>query len=285
MAQQMAVRSNDAAETGRLVVERTAAERRLVGEEKAAALLLALGPEITRPVFKQLDDSEIRQLSHAMVRIGSITQRMLDELLVDFVSRVTSSGSLSGNPESTERLLQSVMPPERAAQILEELRGPAGRNIWEKLSNVQEDVLANFLKNEYPRTASVVLSRLSTDHASRVLANMPDVLAMDVVLRMLAIEPVQKDILEKIEGTLRAEFMSTLSQTRRRDSHEQILDRTNRANALIQQFSVLPPELQVSTRRGFTEALRELKWPDAENALDAEPAPQEPGLTAPQSFI
>jgi len=119
MAQQMAVRSNDAAETGRLVVERTAAERRLVGEEKAAALLLALGPEITRPVFKQLDDSEIRQLSHAMVRIGSITQRMLDELLVDFVSRVTSSGSLSGNPESTKEFFFANMSA-RAARMLRE---------------------------------------------------------------------------------------------------------------------------------------------------------------------
>ena len=82
---------------------------------------------------------------------------------------------------------------------MEEIRGPAGRNMWEKLSNVQEDVLATYLKNEYPQTIAVVLSKIATDHASRVLAVLPEELAMDVVQRMLALDPVQKEILEKIE--------------------------------------------------------------------------------------
>lgn len=116
------------------------------------------------------------------------------------------------------------MPEDRVAMIMEEIRGPAGRNIWEKLSNVQEDILASFLKNEYPQTISVVLTKLNTDHASRVLTTLPEELAMDVVQRMLAIEPVQQEIVEKIEDTLRKEFMSTLSHTRRRDSHEQMAE-------------------------------------------------------------
>ena len=213
-----------ATSSNRLVVEGGATERDLLGDERAAALLLALGPDFGKPIFQELDEIEIRQLSRAMVQVGPVTQHMLDELLVDFVTRLTSNGSLSGTPDSTERLLLSFLPQERVSQIMEEIRGPAGRNIWEKLSNVQEDVLASFLKNEYPQTVSVVLSKLSPDHASRVLSNLPDALAMDVVMRMLHIEPVQKDILDRIEMTLRSEFMTTLSHTRRRDSHEQMAD-------------------------------------------------------------
>ena len=74
-----------------------------------------------------------------------------------------------------------------------------------------EDVLANYLKNEYPQTIAVVLSKIDVEHASRVLALLPEELAMDVVQRMLGLDPVQKDILEKIENTLRIEFMSQLS--------------------------------------------------------------------------
>jgi flagellar motor switch protein FliG len=92
--------------------------------------------------------------------------------------------------------------------------------MWEKLANVQEEVLANYLKNEYPQTIAVVLSRLKSEHAARVLAILPEDLALDVVNRMLRMEAVQKEVLERVEQTLRTEFMSSLSQTRRRDAHE-----------------------------------------------------------------
>ena len=207
-----------------LVVGADANQRMLTGDEKAAVLLLALGPDFGRPILEELDDMEVRILSRAMVRLGPITQRMLDELLSEFVTSISSTGAISGNTDTTQRLLLSFLPQERVDTIMEEIRGPAGRNMWEKLSNVQEDVLANYLKNEYPQTIAVVLSKIAPEHASKVLAVLPEELAMDVVQRMLALDPVQKDILEKIESTLRTEFMSTLSHTKRRDSHEQMAE-------------------------------------------------------------
>jgi flagellar motor switch protein FliG len=207
-----------------LIVGSDADIRDLKGAEKAAVLLLALGPDWGKPILAELDEMEIKSLSRAMVRLGPITQDMLDQLLVEFVTTISSSGSISGNTETTERLLLSFLPAERVDIIMEEIRGPAGRNMWEKLSNVHEEVLANYLKNEYPQTIAVVLSKIATDHAGKVLAVLPEALAMDVVQRMLGLDPVQKDILEKIEHTLRSEFMSTLSQTKRRDSHEQMAE-------------------------------------------------------------
>jgi len=207
-----------------LVIAGEHQQRPLNPDEKAAVLMLALGPDYGRPIFDSLDDMEVKQLSRAMVRLGPITQHMLDELLAEFVTSIASNGSISGNTDTTERLLLSFLPQDRVEIIMEEIRGPAGRNIWEKLSNVQEDILANYLKNEYPQTIAVVLSKISTDHASRVLSVLPEELALDVVHRMLGLDPVQKDILDKVEATLRTEFMSTLSHTQRRDSHEQMAD-------------------------------------------------------------
>jgi flagellar motor switch protein FliG len=208
----------------KLVVGGDAMQRDLTGDEKAAVLLLALGPDFGRPILEELDEIEIKVLSRAMVRMGSITQEMLDSLFAEFVTTISSKGTVAGNSESTQRLLLSFLPSDRVDAIMEEIRGPAGRNMWEKLSNVQEDVLASYLKNEYPQTIAVVLSKIATDHASRVLAALPEELAMDVVKRMLNLDPVQKEILEKIETTLRTEFMSTLSHSKRRDSHEQMAE-------------------------------------------------------------
>jgi flagellar motor switch protein FliG len=103
---------------------------------------------------------------------------------------------------------------------MDDIRGPAGRNMWEKLANVQEEVLANYLKNEYPQTVAVVLSKLRAEHAARVLSILPEDLSLDVVSRMLRMESVQKDVIERVEQTLRTEFMYNLSQKRRRDAHE-----------------------------------------------------------------
>jgi len=208
-----------------LVVGNDASHQRILkGDEKAAALMLALGPDYGRPIFDELDELEVKQLSRAMVRLGPITQEMLDDLMIEFVTTISSNGSLSGNTDSTERLLLSFLSADKVDAIMEEIRGPAGRNMWEKLSNVQADVLAAYLKNEYPQTIAVVLSKIATEHASQVLAVLPEELAMDVVTRMLGLDPVQKEILEKIESTLRTEFMSTLNHSKRRDSHEQMAE-------------------------------------------------------------
>lgn len=225
MAQALQTNDISALASGKqLVIGANAEHRGLSGDEKAAALLLALGPDFGRPILEELDELEIRTLSRAMVRLGPITKEMLDELFAEFVTTISTSGPLAGNSDTTQRLLLSFLPPDRVDSIMEEIRGPAGRNMWEKLSNVQEDVLANYLKNEYPQTIAVVLSKIAADHASKVLAVLPEDLALEVVQRMLALEPVQKDVLEKIESTLRTEFMSTLSTTKRRDSHEQMAE-------------------------------------------------------------
>src|SRR5215217_6238941 len=206
----LAGRQNDGAKAG----------KQFTGPERAAVLMLALGEQHGAKIWNLLDDDDLRQLSIVMSTLGNVDSQMVEALLLEFVGRLSASGALLGNYDATERLLQQYLPPERVGGIMDEIRGPAGRNMWEKLSNVQEEVLANYLKNEYPQTIAVVLSKLKPEHAARVLAILPEDMALDVVGRMLRMEAVQKEVIERVEQTLRTEFMSNLSQTRRRDAHE-----------------------------------------------------------------
>src|SRR6201985_1696272 len=195
-------------------------QEKVAGPKRAAILMLALGEQYGGKVWGLLDDDEVRELSIHMSTLGTIEADIVEDLLLEFVSRMSASGALMGTFDATERLLQQYLPSERVSGIMDEIRGPAGRNMWEKLSNVQEEVLANYLKNEYPQTIAVVLSKLKSEHAARVLAILPEDMALDVVGRMLKMEAVQKEVIERVEQTLRTEFMSNLSQTRRRDAHE-----------------------------------------------------------------
>ena len=194
------------------------------GLDKAAMIMLSLAEEHASKLFSMMEDDEIKDLSQHMSTLGTLTNELVEKLFVEFVQQISSTGSLVGSYESVERLLTSTLGKERVESIMEDIRGPAGRTMWDKLGNVNEVVLANYLKNEYPQTVAVVMSKIKSDHAARVLASLPDEFAMEVVTRMLRMEPVQKDILDDVEKTLRTEFMSNLARTNKRDSFERMAE-------------------------------------------------------------
>ncbi len=198
--------------------------RQLTGAERAAIVMLSLGEEHSAKVWQLMDEDEIKEVSQVMSSLGTVSSALIEKLLVDFVSQMTGTGSLMGSYESTERLLARMMPEDKVGAIMEEIRGPAGRTMWDKLANVNETVLANYLKNEYPQTVSVVLSKIKPEHAARVLGALPEEFALEVVQRMLRMESVPKDILDKVEQTLRIEFMSNLARTAKRDAHEHMAE-------------------------------------------------------------
>ena len=198
--------------------------RGLSGTQKAALLMLSLNEDQAAQLFAMMDDEEIREISQTMASLGAINSQLVERLFVDFATMISTTGSLVGSFESTERLLQKSLPGDRVEQIMEEIRGPAGRTMWDKLGNVNEAVLANYLKNEYPQTVAVVLSKIKPEHASRVLSVLPEDFALEVCLRMLRMESIQKDVLSGSEQTLRNEFMSNLARTNRQDSHEMMAE-------------------------------------------------------------
>ena len=224
--------------------------RSLTGPQKAAIMMLSLGQEEAGKLFAMMEDDEIKELSQIMANLGTIGSNIVERLFVDFADALSNTGSLVGTFESTERLLVKSLDKDRVSAIMEEIRGPAGRTMWDKLANVHEQVLANYLKNEYPQTVAVILSKIKSDHASRVLALLPEGFAMEVVMRMLHMESVQKDELESVEKTLRTEFMSNLARTTRRDSHEMMAEIFN--------------NLDRSTESRFLTALEERNRESAE---------------------
>ncbi len=198
--------------------------RAMSGPEKAALLMLSVGEDNATKIFALMDEEEIKEVSQHMANLGTVNSDIVERLFIEFADRLSSTGSMVGSYESTERLLSKVLEKSKVDNIMDEIRGPAGRTMWDKLGNVNEAMLANYLKNEYPQTVAVVMSKIKPEHAARVLALLPEAFAMEVIMRMLRMESVQKDILDDIEQTLRTEFMSNLARTNRRDAHEMMAE-------------------------------------------------------------
>jgi flagellar motor switch protein FliG len=203
---------------------RTIPSYELSGPQRAAVILLALGAEYGKAIWSALDEDEIRVVTHAMVQLGSIEADTVEALIVDFVGNLSAAGAVTGTFDRTAQLLSQLLPPKQVEALMEEIKGTASRSMWQRLSHIDPEVLANYLRNEYPQTVAVILSRVRPDHAARVLAILPDEFAVDVVNRMLKMENVQKEALEHIEETLKSEFVTTVSQTSRRDAHKSMAE-------------------------------------------------------------
>src|SRR5574338_1631367 len=91
--------------------------RALTGPERAAVMMLSLGEEHSAPLWKMMDEDEIKEVSQIMSTLGTVSSGLVEKLLVDFVSQMSGTGSLMGSYESTERLLTRFMPEDKVGQI------------------------------------------------------------------------------------------------------------------------------------------------------------------------
>jgi flagellar motor switch protein FliG len=198
----------------------------LTGPERAAVLLLVLGDEHGGPIWSSLDDDELRKVTLAMSTLGTVSSKLVEGVLGDLAQQYNRL-TVVGDFDRTHELLLKLLPRERVDPIMEEIRGPAGRTIWQRLSNVQDNLLANYLKTEHPQTVALILSRVKAEHSARVLTLLPDDFSTDVMVRILQLDTVSKDALDQIEDNLRINFIANLSQTSRRDAHDLLAEMFN----------------------------------------------------------
>lgn len=199
----------------------------LTGYEKAAVLLLSVGDAYSAKLLASLEEDEIRMISQSMSELGAVSSVIVEQLFVEFSEQVATTGNLVNPPEITERILRKVREENPGDETMGQIASYEGHSMWEKLSNVSEQQLANYLKNEYPQTIAVVMAKLKPQHAAKVMEFLPETLSMEVIERMLDLESVKKEVFDDVEETLHREFISTLSRQDTRDTHEAVAEIIN----------------------------------------------------------
>lgn len=199
-------------------MSRVSSDTSLSGVSKAAVVMLALGEARAARVLGLLDTGELAQVSRAMAALGPVDAGAVEAVLEAFATELESAGrAVVGGVDATERLLRHL-DPSRAEPLLAEIRGPATVGVWERLSAVNESVLAAYLESEHPQATALILSRIDPAHAARVLARLPEEVAIDVVMRMLRLGTVGPDIVADVERSLAgAPFLGSAGE---RDRHE-----------------------------------------------------------------
>ncbi|NRB10587.1 MAG: flagellar motor switch protein FliG [Rickettsiaceae bacterium] len=231
---------------------------KLTGTQRVAIILLSLSEDNATKIFSYMNEDEITEISYAMSHLGAVDPKAIENVVIKMLSELTGGAEYHGNLHTTERLLEKVLDKDKVNNLMEEIKGPQGRNTWEKLANVNEELLALYFKNEHPQTAALVLSKLTPDHASKVLSNLPDDFAFEVISRILSLGTVKKESLERVERILRTEFISSIDKSQKYDSFEMLaeifnnFDRSNESKFMGMLESNLPDAANQIREKMFT---------------------------------
>ncbi len=179
----------------------------LTGINKAAVLLICLGEEATARIFQELSDDEIRQVTRTMATIDHIPENIKDKV---FASYAETQHELAGlfvkGAEFAKKAISSTGDPERADQLMEHFISGNESRPLETISLMQPKMVAGLLEKEHPQTMALILSTQHVEHASEILANLPEEVRADVVYRIAKIEKVSTDVITRIEDALHREI-------------------------------------------------------------------------------
>ncbi|MFG1190354.1 flagellar motor switch protein FliG [Xanthobacter flavus] len=202
--------------------------RPLQGIDRVAALLMAMGTPAANRVMKHFEPDEIRLITRSIASLKPVSTAQIESLVEDFASNFAGGANLVGTVADVERLLQGVLPPEQIADIMNDIMGAANQSIWDRISTVNENVLATYVAKEHPQTAALMLSKVRPACAAKVLSFIPEEKRNGIMRRMLTFKPIVDATMQVIERTVHEDFMMNFSRNAGADPHARMADIINK---------------------------------------------------------
>ncbi len=230
------------------------------GADKAAILLLFLGPETSKKVFGHLQDDEIKKIGQSMATLGHVPRSTISEVVREF-TRLTdpATGFYSQGEEFVRKILEQALGPQKAEALLLELYTSSRGDLAELLGNIDAKTIANFLSQEHPQTVAVILANLRPKQTGEIIALLPQEMQAEVVMRIADVDQVSPEILAEIDDVIRREFTSLGGVQRfKLGGVEKVvemfghLDRSREKQILDKLDEINPPLAEVIRKHLFT---------------------------------
>ena len=183
------------------------------GMQKATALLLSLGIELSSRVLQYLGEGEIERVLLALGKAGVVPNEIRDHALEEACDIVMADTNLRGGGlEYSRQLLARAVGPRRGAEILERISVHQQLSSFEMLRNANPKEVAALLQEEMPQTIALVLSYLEAKVAADILTSMPKDLQIEVTLRLAAMDRVSPQVVQVVERNLKNKLSSVISE-------------------------------------------------------------------------
>ena len=232
----------------------------MTGSDKAAILLLYLGPDATSKVFEHMEDNEIKRISQSMARLGHVSRPVIQDVVKEFTDITNpETGFFSQGEEFVRKILEQALGPQKAELLLRELNTANYGDMVDVLSDMDGKTVANFLSQEHPQTIAVILAKLKAKQTSEIVGFLPQELQAEVVMRIADVDQVSPEILNEIDDVIRRELTAVGGVQRYKvGGVEKVVDMFNhfdrsREKQILDKLDVIkPPLAEVIRKHLFT---------------------------------
>ena len=222
----------------------------LSGRQKAAILLITLGPEVSAQIFKHLRDDEIEQLTLEIANVRKVDSTDRDNILTEFNQIYMAQEYISqGGIEYAKEILDKALGEDKAKEVLTRLTATLQVRPFDFARKADPAQILNFIQNENTQTIALVLSYLQSEQASTILSSLPQDKQADVAKRIAMMDSTSPEVITQIEHILEQKLSSTVTQDYTNaggiDSIVQILNGVDRGTerTILDALEIQDPEL------------------------------------------
>ena len=185
----------------------------LKGREKAAVLLVSLGPEVASKIYKNLDESTIEMLTMEIAGLRKIQSSQREEVLREAQELLLAKEYMTqGGVDYAKKLLEASLGPERAQEILRRITASLQVRPFDFIRQTDPQQILAFVQNEHPQTIALIISYMEPKQAAQVMGGLPPNLQAEVAKRIASMERVTPEVLREVERVLERKISTVLSQ-------------------------------------------------------------------------
>jgi len=187
--------------------------KELNGKEKAAILLIALGPQKSAEIFKHLNEEEIEELTLQIANMRMVSPEEKQEVIEDFYQLCLAQEYISeGGINYAKDVLERALGPDKAVNIISRLTSSLQVRPFEFVRKADPNQLFNYIQNEHPQTIALILSYLSPPQSAHILASLPQDKQAEVTRRIAIMDSTSPEVVKEIESVLESKFSNIVSQ-------------------------------------------------------------------------
>lgn len=228
----------------------------LTGKQKAAILLISLGPELSSQIFKYLQEEEIEQLTLEIANIRKVPPEKRDEVYQEFYQMCVANEYISqGGIDYARELLEKALGPQKASEIIGRLTASLQVRPFDFIRKADPGQLLNFIQGEHPQTIALIMAYLEPDQAASVLSALPPDQQSEVARRVALMDRTSPEILKEVERVLERKLSSVVTQDYTSaggvKALVEVLNRVDRSTekTIIEALEVQDPELAEEVKK------------------------------------
>ena len=188
-------------------------EDKISGVQKAAILLITLGPEKSANIFKHLKEEEIEELTLEIANTRSVTPQVKEEVIEEFYQICLAQQYIAeGGINYAKELLEKALGSEKAMDVIGKLTASLQVKPFEFVRKTDAAQLLNFIQDEHPQTIALILSYLSPSQSAAIISSLPPDRQADVAKRIAVMDRTSPDVIKEVEKVLESKLASLVNQ-------------------------------------------------------------------------